>query len=66
MAARRESETWAYLSRPSWHRARGYALTLERETWRLIMEGVAAGDLSREELAQRFAEEMGDDVTLED
>ena len=30
------------------------------------MEGVAAGDLSREELAQRFAEEMGDDVTLED
>lgn len=44
----------------------GYALTLERETWRLIIEGVAAGDVSREELAQRFAEEMGDDVSLED
>jgi len=44
----------------------GYPIALEREKWRVIMEGVAAGDVSRDELAQRFAEEVGDDVILED
>lgn len=44
----------------------GYALTLEREEWRGIMEGVAAGDVTRDELAQHFAEEIGDAVDLED
>ena len=44
----------------------GYALTLEREEWRVIMEGVAAGDVSRDELAQHFAEEIGDAVDLEE
>lgn len=44
----------------------GYALTLEREEWRVIMEGVAASDVSRDELAQHFAEEIGDAVDLEE
>lgn len=43
----------------------GYPLVLDRAKWRLLIEGVASGTVSRDELASRFAEEMGDAVPLD-
>jgi death-on-curing protein len=42
----------------------GHRLTLEREKWRVIMEGLASGAVTRHELAERFAEEMGGAVVV--
>lgn len=38
---------------------------LDVNRWEAIMVGVAAGTVSRDELAARFAEEMGDAVSLD-
>lgn len=43
----------------------GYPLVLDRMKWRLLIEGVASGTVSRDELSARFAEELGDAVPLE-
>ena len=42
----------------------GYPLILDRDKWRVIVEGVAAGEVSRDELATLLAEEMGDAVAF--
>lgn len=44
----------------------GYPLrALDANRWEAIMVGVASGTVSRDELAARFAEEIGDAVPLE-
>ncbi len=42
----------------------GYPLTLQREKWRAIMEGVASGSVARAQLAAHLADEMGGAVAL--
>jgi death on curing protein len=42
----------------------GFPLHLEREKWRRVVEGVAAGEVSRDELAGLLAVEMGDAVEI--
>jgi death-on-curing protein len=42
----------------------GYPLSLAREEWRGIVEGVAAGGVSRDQLAVLLAKEMGNAVAL--
>lgn len=44
----------------------GYTLgSLDTTRWEAVMVGVAAGTVSRAELAERFAEEMGDAVPID-
>ena len=43
----------------------GYPLTLEREKWRVIIEGVAAGEIPRTELVRHFVDAIGDAVAIE-
>lgn len=46
--------------------ANGHALTLDRDKWRDIMLGVADGTVSRVQLADHFAAEMGERGDIDD
>ncbi len=55
----------AFLVTDTFLRLNGFALVLDVDKWEVLMVGVASGTVTRDEIADAIAEEMGGDVPIE-